>query len=84
MISPDDIRLLFQSGISPTSFGDVNGEDDDEALPEPERLRRVTALKEVLTTAQQHWLSGSEELDLVAEKLGDGSRDGTSGCYVVG
>ena len=75
MVLPDEIQLLFQSGVSQTATGG-DGEED-EVLPEPERLRRVAALKEVLATAQQHWLSGSEDLDLVAEKLGDGSRDGT-------
>ncbi len=73
-MTPDDIQTLFQSGgpVEPPAGGD--GGDGAEEVT----AGRVAALKEVLAAAQQLWSrdSGSEELDLFAEKLGDGSRDG--------
>jgi hypothetical protein len=67
-MTPDDIEQLFQSRKS------QNGDEDN--ISEQEKEFRVLQLKEVALYAQHAWLSGSEELDLIAEKLGDGSRDG--------
>lgn len=40
---------------------------------------RVLKLKEILVAARQAWTTGSDQLNLLAEKLGDESRDGEAG-----
>jgi hypothetical protein len=52
--------------------------DDDEEEPEidlEDQQRRTTKLKGVLSTLAQLWWSDSEQMDVAAEKLADGSRD---------
>ncbi|KAJ0275758.1 hypothetical protein Brms1b_010514 [Colletotrichum noveboracense] len=39
------------------------------------RAHRTALLGDVFSTAQHMWHAGSQEIDVVAEKLGDGSRD---------
>lgn len=51
---------------------------DDEEEPEidlEDQQRRTTKLKGVLSTLAQLWWSDSEQMDVAAEKLADGSRD---------
>lgn len=71
-MTPEDIEALFQSSAQSRTPSD----GEDEAISEEERFLRTDKLKEVLLAAQYAWLSGSEVIDLIAEKLGDGSRDG--------
>ena len=59
------------SGLTADEYDEVT---EDEDLKE----KRVNLGKAILGTCQQLWSEGHEELDLVAEKLGDGSRDGES------
>lgn len=56
----------------------------DETLDSAEAIqRRVQLLAPVLDTCQQAWQSGSLDIDLLAEKLGDGSRDGKSNSIAL-
>ncbi|KAL0933827.1 GTP binding protein [Colletotrichum truncatum] len=64
-MTPEGIAALLASA---SSWADPGAQDQGMA-------HRTTLLGDVLFTAQQLWFAGSEELDLVAEKLGDGSRD---------
>ena len=49
--------------------------DEDEEVDLEDQKRRTDRLKEGLSTVAQLWWSGSEYMDVVAEKLADGSRD---------
>ena len=51
------------------------GDEEEEIVDLEDQSRRTEKLKSVLSTLGQLWSSGSEHMDLVAEKLGDGSRD---------
>ncbi|KAF6818388.1 GTP binding protein [Colletotrichum plurivorum] len=64
-MTPDAIAQLLASA---SSWTDPGAEDQG-------RAHRTALLGDVLFTAQQLWFAGSDEIDLVAEKLGDGSRD---------
>lgn len=78
-MTPDDIEELFKrpdDGVM-VVVQEAGGDEDDEvepALTEDETSYRVGRLKDVLLEAQSAWDGGSEHLDLIAEKLGDGSR----------
>lgn len=49
----------------------------DEATESVEaHQRRTELLVPVLAACREVWASGSEEVELMVEKLGDGSRDG--------
>jgi hypothetical protein len=73
-MTPEDIELLFQS--TNQSQGSVSVHDEDvDTLSDEETNFRVLQLKKVLLVAHNAWVSGSEELDYIAEKLADGSRD---------
>ncbi|GKT93829.1 LOW QUALITY PROTEIN: GTP binding protein [Colletotrichum tofieldiae] len=63
-LTPDAIAQLFSSA---SAWADPGAEGQGCA-------RRTALLGDVLFTAQQLWNAGSEEIDVVAEKLGDGSR----------
>lgn len=71
-MSPEDIAALLHaegSGLSPDDY-------DEATQPAGSRERRAELLGPVLSACQQAWFSGSEQIDAIAEKLGDGSRDG--------
>jgi hypothetical protein len=81
-MTPEDIELLFQS--SKRSETSVVGQDGDEdAISDEEKNFRILKLKEILLAAHHAWVSGSEELDIIAENLGDGSRDGWFALFTV-
>ncbi|WQF86621.1 Putative armadillo-like helical, Rap1 GTPase-GDP dissociation stimulator 1 [Colletotrichum destructivum] len=65
MLTPDAIADLLSSA---SAWADPGSESQS-------RAHRTALLGDVLFTAKQLWNVGSEELDAVAEKLGDGSRD---------
>ncbi|KFH47447.1 Rap1 GTPase-GDP dissociation stimulator 1-B-like protein [Hapsidospora chrysogenum ATCC 11550] len=70
-MSVDDIAALLSregSGLTPDEY-------DESVEQEGARTRRTELLGPVLETCQQLWDTGNEELDIVSEKLGDGSRD---------
>lgn len=72
IMGPEDVAVLLQkegSGVPQDSYDEANE-------PADARQKRAGLLSEVLTTCYQLWESQSPELDLVAQKLGDGSRDG--------
>ena len=71
-MSVDDIAALLSregSGLTPDEY-------DESVEQEGALTRRTELLGPVLETCQQLWDTGNEELDVVSEKLGDGSRDG--------
>ncbi|KAK1515887.1 GTP binding protein [Colletotrichum costaricense] len=65
ILAPDAIANILSSASAWADPGSVD----------QSRAHRTALLGDVLFTAQQQWNSGSQEIDLVAEKLGDGSRD---------
>lgn len=65
-LTPDAIANLLASA---SAWADPGSEDQGLA-------HRTALLGDVLSTTHQLWSAGSEEIDIVAEKLGDGSRDG--------
>lgn len=81
-MTPDAIEALFRrtaagsNSVTPQSAADVDDDDDQVvSITAEEREFRTAKLREVLLDAQTAWVSGSEEIDAIAEKLGDGSRD---------
>ncbi|ETS78309.1 hypothetical protein PFICI_10371 [Pestalotiopsis fici W106-1] len=83
IMTPQDIEALFASGkhrllqqVRTVVSGDDDDDDDDESLlPEEELSWRVEQLSHVLSTLRKLLETGSTELDAIAQKLGDGSRD---------
>lgn len=78
-MTPEDIEELFKRTdgvVAVVQQGSGGDEDDDEepGLTAEETSYRIARLKDVLLEAQSAWDSGSEDLDRIAEKLGDGSR----------
>lgn len=78
-MTPEDIEELFKRTdgvVAVVQQGSGGDEDDGEepTLTADETSYRIARLKEVLNEAQSAWDSGSEDLDRIAEKLGDGSR----------
>lgn len=74
MLTPDDIAALLQkhgSGVAPDDYDEASESADANQ-------NRTELLKPVLETCEESWASGSEVIDLIAQKLGDGSRDGMS------
>ena len=67
----DIVSLLSRegSGLPPDEY-------DESVEQEGARARRTELLAPVLAKCQQLRDSGSQELAFVAQKLGDGSRDG--------
>lgn len=57
------------SGLTADEYDEVNEGEDV-------KRRRVDLAKSMLGACQHLWQGGHEELDLVTQKLGDGSRDG--------
>jgi len=74
-MTPEDVGLLFQSRHRSDGSNNINNEDDDELISDTEKAFRVQQLKQVLLVAHDAWVSGSGDLDLIVEKLADGSRD---------
>ncbi|KAG6361285.1 hypothetical protein INS49_009510 [Diaporthe citri] len=78
-MTPEDIEELFKRTdgvVAVVQQGSGGDEDDDEepTLTADETSYRIARLKDVLLEAQSAWDSASEDLDRIAEKLGDGSR----------
>ncbi|KAF3761649.1 ARM repeat-containing protein, partial [Cryphonectria parasitica EP155] len=72
-MTPDDIEDLFRRTDGIVLAGTADGEEEP-TLTEEERQYRIAHLRAVLLEAHNAWVSGSEDLDRIAEKLGDGSR----------
>lgn len=71
-MTPDDVEaLLLEHGAARPPDGPDGAAETWEA-----RERRVALLVPVLSTCQAAWASRPEELHALAQKLGDGSRDG--------
>lgn len=71
-MTADEIASLLQregSGLTPDEFDESPESDETEQ-------HRVDVLTDVVAECRQLWTSDSEELDVVAQKLADGSRDG--------
>ncbi|KAK7716412.1 hypothetical protein SLS64_003566 [Diaporthe eres] len=75
-MTPEDIEELFKRTDGVVAVVQQGDEEDDEepALTADETSYRIARLKDVLLEAQNAWDSRSEDLDRIAEKLGDGSR----------
>lgn len=75
-MTPEDIEDLFRrtEGVVLPE----NGDEDEAVLTDEERNYRIAHLRAVLLEAHNAWVSGSDDLDRIAEKLGDGSRHGES------
>lgn len=77
-MTPEDVEELFKRAEGEVAVvqRDAGDDEDDEepGLTADETSYRNSRLKDVLFEAQTAWDSGSEELDRIAEKLGDGSR----------
>jgi hypothetical protein len=81
IMTPGDIESLFTRSRQPgqqlvPNAAQHEDEDDTEILSEGELSQRVETLRQVLSTLKRHLDSGSAELDAIAQKVGDGSRDG--------
>lgn len=63
------ILMKEGSGLSPDEYDDV---DESEEV----KQRRVDSATSMLAMCQNFWHGNHQELDNIAEKLGDGSRDG--------
>ncbi|PSR84054.1 armadillo-type protein [Coniella lustricola] len=72
-MTPEDIQDLFKRTDGVLLPGPGDG-DDEPVLTDEERQYRIAHLRAVLLEAHNAWVSGSEDLDRIAEKLGDGSR----------
>ena len=67
---------IFELEEEPQSEDVEMGDDENEpGVDLEDQRRRTERLRTVVPALTQLWWSGSEEIDLVAEKLGDGSRD---------
>ena len=71
-MTPSDIAALLAREGSGQNANDF----DESAQPEGSRQRRTEMLVLVLDVVQRAWFSGSADVDLMAEMLGDGARDG--------
>lgn len=63
--------------------GDGDEEEEEPVVDLEDQMRRTERLKGVLSTLAQLWWSDSEHMDLVAEKLADGSRDREWLCSIL-
>lgn len=71
-MSPEDVAALFEqegSGVPQDSY------DETSEAPDA-RQRRTALLSQALATCRELWELQSPDLALVAQKIGDGSRDG--------
>jgi hypothetical protein len=72
IMAPKEIEEMLQregSQVSPDKY-------DESAETADAHQRRTELLIPVLAACREVWTSGSEEIELMVEKLGDGSRDG--------
>ena len=71
-MTPQEIEALLQQ------HGSGQSQDDYDEASEPAGVReqRKALLAPVLNACQDAWSSRSEALEEMAQKLGDGSRDG--------
>ncbi len=75
-MTPDEVEQLFLNDTRPPGSA---GEDKDNALiQEDEDFRRTESLSQVLATVKNLWETGSKDLEVIAEKIGNGVRDGES------
>jgi hypothetical protein len=75
LMTTSDIELLFRNSPRLQSRGD---EDAESKIADEELTQRVGELGRVLATVRKLFEAGSEDLDVLAQKIGDGSRDGKS------
>ena len=76
MLQPKDVEAIFQESSPAAALVLRSNEAGEEsAVAEEEETARTQKLRDVLTTCQDSWSSGSEALSLVAEKIGDGARN---------
>jgi len=68
-MTPDDVAAIFAR---------KDYLEDDARVSEEGQSSRLEALSPVLSEVRGLWESGSEELDLIVQKIGDGSREGQS------
>lgn len=71
-MTPEEIAALLQregSGLAPDA-------DEESSGPEEAFRRRVTLLSDVYLTCHRAFYSNTGDIELMAQKLGDGSRDG--------
>lgn len=73
-MTPEDIEDLFKRNEGVVLPED--GDEDEAVLTDEEKNYRIAHLRAVLLEAHNAWVSGSDDLDRIAEKLGDGSRQG--------
>ncbi|KAI4598291.1 hypothetical protein KJ359_003175 [Pestalotiopsis sp. 9143b] len=77
--TPQDIEALFESSKhrqqKVRTVISLDDDEDESLLPDEELSWRVEQLTHVLSTLTKLLESGSTELDAIAQKLGDGSRD---------
>ncbi|KAM4062772.1 hypothetical protein HRG_007591 [Hirsutella rhossiliensis] len=74
MMTPQEIEALLQYNGSGRPQ-DEHGDGSDSEPPAGDCEPRTALLLPVLSACKETWASGSEALDAMAQKLGDGSRD---------
>ncbi|KAK9419627.1 putative UNC-45/Cro1/She4 central domain-containing protein [Seiridium unicorne] len=90
IMTPQEVEELFQSGKQREQLRRITSsedeEDDEVVLSDDEQSWRVEKLRRVLNTLRKLLDSGSTELDGIAQKIGDGSREvlSTSPATVYG
>ncbi|KFG80183.1 hypothetical protein MANI_013169 [Metarhizium anisopliae] len=70
-MTPQEVATLLQEYGGGDKQSGLEGSSD----PSDIRLKRAELLSNVLAACRDAWSTKSEQLDLIAEKLGDGSRD---------
>ncbi|KAH8649019.1 armadillo-type protein [Xylariales sp. PMI_506] len=73
-MGPSEVEAIFKSSNQLTT---AESEEDEILLPDAEISQRTAVLLPVLSAVRTLLDSGSEDLDIVAQKIGDGSRDAT-------
>jgi hypothetical protein len=71
-MAPHEIEEMLRregSKVSPDQY-------DESTEPAEARQRRTGLLVPILAACREVWVSEPDELELMVEKLGDGSRDG--------
>lgn len=81
MVTPSDVQELFESSkIREQRLTAVSSQDEEEeeevALSTEECSWRVEQLSRVVSTLRRLLDSGSTELEGIAQRIGDGCRDG--------